>query len=752
MLFKKNKEETVVEKSTESAKELAVEKSSEKAKKDKKASKKAKSKKKLIIFIAIGVILLGIIGYLLYGYFFSTPENAITYTDAPVTRGSVVNVIEGSGTIEAKAQYEVKYLSSVDVLEDYFEEGDYVEKDQILYQMDSEDIQRNITRQQRSVEKARLNYEDALEAVSDLNVKSEIGGVITNLYVSKGDKVNSGAKIADVVDKDTLLLSIPFGADDAKNIYAGQSAEVTLLDSLTSMNGRVTDVGTGTYINSYGVEVTDVEIEVKNPGAVTEGTVATAVVGNYACYDSAALEYCNTKTITAKTSGDVVSISKKRGDSVSKNDIILTLESENSDRSVRDAQISYEDAKSSLDQLLESSSDATIRSKIAGKVIQKNIKAGEILDSNTSSTMAIIADLSSLKFDMSIDELDISKISVGQEVTVTADALAGRQFRGTVSNVSIVGSAYQGVTSYPVTITIDNAEQTALIPGMNVEAQIVIDSAENVLRVPVSALRMGNLVVVKDDGTFKDPLEMEMPQFGTQRPSENGSDKKGEATDEKATPKAGGNVDPAGSGNPTGKGDPKANGAPTGNGAPSGGYGQRPSQGGVPSGAPTGVPGNKGGNAGASGKSNPSGNAQDKAQPSQPTGGFGKMSEADLKDMQKKQKERLKSMIESIDVPEGYTVVRVQTGLNDGSYVEIKEIEGSLKEGDLVLVPMITNTQSQMSGGMPGGMGGGMSGGMRPTGGFGGGMSGGMRPTGGFGGGTRPSGGSFGGNRQGGFR
>ncbi len=735
MLFKKNKEEKT--------KETTAEKSAEKetkSKKDSKLKKIFKNKKKLTIFIIAGVLLLGIIGYPVYSYFFSTPENAITYTDAPVTRGSVVNVIEGSGTIEAKAQYEVKYLSSVDVLEDYFEEGDYVEKDQILYQMDSEDIQRNITRQKRSVEKARLNYEDALEAVSDLNVKSEIGGVITNLYVSKGDKVNSGAKIADVVDKDTLLLSIPFGADDAKNIYAGQSAEVTLLDSLTSMNGRVTDVGTGTYINSYGVEVTDVEIEVKNPGAVTEGTVATAVVGNYACYDSAALEYCNTKTITAKTSGDVVSISKKRGDSVSKNDTILTLESENSDRSVRDAQISYEDAKSSLDQLLESSSDATIRSKIAGKVIQKNIKAGEILDSNTSSTMAIIADLSSLKFDMSIDELDISKISVGQEVTVTADALSGRQFRGTVSNVSIVGSAYQGVTSYPVTITIDNAEQTALIPGMNVEAQIVIDSAENVLRVPVSALRMGNLVVVKDDGTFKDPLEMEIPQFGTQRPAGNDSDKKPETADEKETNKTDGNAAPTGKGAPAGYGAPTGKGAPTGYGAPTG------------KGAPTGVPGNSPTNAGVSDKDGTQGNAQGKAQPSQPTGGFGKMSEADLKDMQKKQKERLKSMIESIDVPEGYTVVRVQTGLNDGSYVEIKEIEGSLKEGDLVLVPMITNTQSQMSGGMPGGMGGGMSGGMRPTGGMGGGMSGGMRPTGGFGGGMRSSGGSFGGNRQGGFR
>ena len=130
--------------------------------------------------------------------------------------------------------------------------------------------------------------------------------------------------------------------------------------------------------------------------------------------------------------------------------------------------------------------------------------------------------------------------------------------------------------------------------------------------------------------------------------------------------------------------------------------------------------------------------------------------------MQEKQKERLKSMIESIDVPDGYTVVRVVTGLNDGSYVEIKEIEGSLKEGDLVLVPMVTNSNDSLTpggmGGMPGGMGGmrtggmgGMPGGMggMRTGGMGG-MSGGMR-TGGMSGGMR-TGGMSGGMRSSGNR
>ena len=102
-------------------------------------------------------------------------------------------------------------------------------------------------------------------------------------------------------------------------------------------------------------------------------------------------------------------------------------------------------------------------------------------------------------------------------------------------------------------------------------------------------------------------------------------------------------------------------------------------------------------------------------------------------------------MIKNLEVPDGYTVVMVKTGLNDGTFVEIKEIKGSLKEGDTILVPaVIGNSGSQMQGGMYGGM----PGGRMPTGG----MPAGRMPTGGATGVRMPSGGMPGGmgaNRQG---
>ena len=68
--------------------------------------------------------------------------------------------------------------------------------------------------------------------------------------------------------------------------------------------------------------------------------------------------------------------------------------------------------------------------------------------------------MSALTFDVSINELDINKIQVGQKVEITADALDGQSFTGTVDKVNINGTTSGGVTSYPVTVVIDD-------PGMS---------------------------------------------------------------------------------------------------------------------------------------------------------------------------------------------------------------------------------------------------------------------------------------------
>ena len=124
---------------------------------------------------------------------------------------------------------------------------------------------------------------------------------------------------------------------------------------------------------------------------------------------------------------------------------------------------------------------------------------GDNITKNTSNTtvLAVIYDLSSLTFEMSIDELDIKEVEVGQKVAVTADAYEGQTFSGTVTNVSLESTYSNGVSTYPVTVTMDEAGD--LLPGMNVDGIITLDQAEDVLSIPVDALMRGNQVYIKDD-------------------------------------------------------------------------------------------------------------------------------------------------------------------------------------------------------------------------------------------------------------
>lgn len=187
------------------------------------------------------------------------------------------------------------------------------------------------------------------------------------------------------------------------------------------------------------------------------------------------------------------------------------------DSQIKTAQWNLEDAKLTLAKLKEQREDYTVTAPISGTVVTKNLKVGDnSMTGSSSSTAAagksggasaaglsassgaaaVIYDMSGIKFVLDVDELDIKKIKKGMEVTVTADA-ADKPYQGTVDQVSLKGKANDsGVTTYPVTIVVEN-DDDGLLPGMNIEAEIVTAKAEGVLAIPVDALNRGDVVYVK---------------------------------------------------------------------------------------------------------------------------------------------------------------------------------------------------------------------------------------------------------------
>ncbi len=282
----------------------------------------------------ICVLALGTGGFFVYQAKFGAKVSANEQV-ARVTRGDVSKVIEGSGTIEAIDQYDVTSLVKGEILTCTFEEGDMVQQGDLLYALDSSELDNNIQKGLASVEKAQLSGQQTNRTIQNQTVYANTSGVLTQIYVKNGDQVQNGAKLADIVNTDVMVLQIPFHAKDAGNLYAGQSAQVSLESSFTTLGGTVKSVSTGAMSNSEGVSVVTVEIEVGNPGGIQKGDRATAMVGNIACNTAGTFTYSAEETILSKASGEVSGLGYMTGDYIKGGAYFLSLKDDTISTTIR---------------------------------------------------------------------------------------------------------------------------------------------------------------------------------------------------------------------------------------------------------------------------------------------------------------------------------------------------------------------------------------------------------------------------------
>ena len=419
------------------------------------------------------------------------------YQTAQVQRQDLTVSVSGSGTVTPIESYQVSALVTGEILESPFEDGDQVEKDQLLYRIDPGSAQTALQQAQLSVQQAQMNY-DTL--ASSLQVKAIGGGVVQTLHVQEGDLVSAGTAIADITDTSTMTLTVPFQAGDAAHISAGQTAQVTLSGTLETLTGTVESVASADQVGNGGALVRQVKIRLTNPGALTDATTATARVGTYACAAGGTLSPQLRQTITAAASGEITNLNVSVGSRVSAGAVLAAIGGESAENSLADAALAVQNAQLSLQSAQEALDSYTITSPISGTVIEKNLKTGDQLNGGDSGAMAVIYDLSQLELQMDVSELDIGQIQPGQTVEITAEALPGQTFTGVVEKVSVNGTTTDGFTTYPVTILL--SEYGDLNPGMNVSAHIIVERSENALCVPAEAVNSDGTVLVAGEGAF----------------------------------------------------------------------------------------------------------------------------------------------------------------------------------------------------------------------------------------------------------
>ena len=518
---------------------------------------KFKIGKKLLIIILVIAILAGICS----GLIIKSKNNSavkVMYTDSPVERRTITNTITGSSSIKPNDSYNVTTIKSGDITSDTFKEGDVVKKGDKLYQFEDSDAQNSLSTAKNALAKAQQAYVDAVKqkaqtvssnnigtksaqnavtkALNSLNdtknnqyIQSNSAGKVKELSVKEGDHINAGAAVATLYDDSYMKLRIPFNEVDAESIQTGAAATVSVIGSGDTIYGTVKEKSSSAVSTDAHAKVVYVTVEVTNPGALTTNDYGSAEINGVACANTAQFEYVSEGTITSTASGTLENLNIAVGDYVysgqkvgyvkydnqnstmsnaqlSYNDAVLALEKQvlqndtfSQDSSIKNAQLALDDAELGIEKAQDAVDDYVVEAPIEGTVVKKNSKAGDTIDSsNATDPLCVIYDLSSVKFSIDVDETEIALVKTGQKATVTADAVEG-EFEGVVTKVPVDGVNENGVTTYTIEIQIENYGD--LLPGMNVDAEIVVEEADNVIAVPVNSVNRGNIVFVKDDGT-----------------------------------------------------------------------------------------------------------------------------------------------------------------------------------------------------------------------------------------------------------
>lgn len=420
----------------------------------------------------------------------------LAYTQEKLGRRDIVNVYDGSGTINAADSYTVKSLVTGTVLTADFELGDSIEKGDVLYTIDISDVENNLASAQLSVEQAQRNYDD----IADMqNVRTKISGEVSSFAVAAGDAVQAGQTVATIRDTSVMLLAVDFPAAEAQSFVAGQAAQVMPDTTFETLNGTIRSVSGADPSGDASLMTCTVTIAVPNAGSLTTAQAAVAQVNGVSSLNSAHFTYQREETVVAAASGTVSELCVKEGSTVRQDDVILRITGKDLDKQTKNAADSLRAAELQMSSAEKTISHYTIDAPISGTIVDKKVKAGDKLSANDTAmqNLCTIYDMSYLEMKLNVDELKIRSLEVGQEVDITADAVPGETYKGVISSILVAGTTANGSTSYPVTVRIDDMGE--LLPGMNATAKITTASVKNVLALPNAALVRGSYVLVTKD-------------------------------------------------------------------------------------------------------------------------------------------------------------------------------------------------------------------------------------------------------------
>ncbi|OGY35206.1 MAG: hypothetical protein A3D99_00860 [Candidatus Andersenbacteria bacterium RIFCSPHIGHO2_12_FULL_45_11] len=374
----------------------------------------------------IGIVILVIIGGI-WWYRSRSNTTTITPTTAQVERGTLVESVNGSGSVVAKIQADVSASGQGRVEQLLVKDGDIVQADQALLRIKSLATPQDIAQAYASL----LGDIEATTTAEQKLQDAQQNEIIAKTSLSGSTLAYDKSKI----DAQKTVTDANKTAIDAASTQAAADTDLEVVSAQTG--GKSAGLG---------------QQSAKIKGQVDVKTAQKALQEDQRDYDSAAL-----KTTSAKQSYDAA----KAG---------LTA-----------SRLNYQSLTNQL-----------LTAPVGGTIMNLSLIEGSTVGSGTSESSSTplfsIIDLTSLRAQVAVNEVDISSVKIDQPATLTFDALSGKTRTGKVVNIDRLGTTTSGVTTYNVEITFDITDET-IRPGMSVNADIITAQKNDVLLVPNAAVK-----------------------------------------------------------------------------------------------------------------------------------------------------------------------------------------------------------------------------------------------------------------------
>ena len=445
----------------------------------KKKVRTAAEKKKLVKRIIAVVTAAALLGGIIFGMWFLVFRKDDSLGDIyaePAYIGSIQSTVEGSGNATAKETATVTIPANGTVEQVLVAMGDVVSAGQPLFSVYSQAAQEALATAQQQMDS--LNTK-----LANLTLAAPFAGKLMDVAeFQPGDNVGEGAEVATLVNDTRLKLSLYFSYAYEDEIWTGKTAQVSVPAVMYAGEGVVEEVNKVSFITPEGGVYFEAVITFETPGTLTAGMDVTASLTDgdglpIFPYEQGKTEYSESRKLTTKAGGPLVSSNLHNHARVSAGQALLTMGSESLDEQLTAARERLNEAQAAVDAL---NATAPIDGTIISCTIAEGgeVKAGDAVVTIQNTTVMTVT--------IQVDDRNIGFIKLGDMITLSD--YNGGSFVGTVTNVAMQGEVGQGMSTYPVTLEVDNYDGS-LYAGAWLDYSMVTSQSDNCILVQTIAVK-----------------------------------------------------------------------------------------------------------------------------------------------------------------------------------------------------------------------------------------------------------------------